>query len=37
MDFSEKNIVSLFGHEAAEDEDIDILRRYYLKARVYSR
>jgi hypothetical protein len=36
MDFSEENIVSLFGHEAAEDEDIDILRRYYLKARVYS-
>ena len=36
MDFSEETIASLFGHEAAEDENIDILRRYYLKSRVYS-
>ena len=36
MDFTEENIASLFGHEAAEDEDIKILRRYYLKAKTYS-
>lgn len=35
MDFTEENIASLFGHEAAEDEDIERLRGYYLKSNVF--
>lgn len=35
MDFTEEAIASLFGHEAAEDEDIERLKSYYLKSAVY--
>jgi hypothetical protein len=35
MDFSETNIARLFGHEAAEDEDIELLRAYYFKSNVF--
>ncbi|MGR2661684.1 P-loop ATPase, Sll1717 family [Chromobacterium haemolyticum] len=35
MDFTEENIASLFGHEAAEDEDITRLKSYYLKGATY--
>ena len=35
MEFSETNIARLFGHEAAEDEDIDLLRSYYFKGNVF--
>jgi len=36
VNFSEENIAAIFGHEAAEDEDIDRLRSYYFKGKVYS-
>lgn len=36
MDFTEENIAALFGHEAAEDEDIDRLKGYYFKSDVYA-
>lgn len=36
MDFSETNIANLFGHEAADDEDIDKLKSYYLKGAIYN-
>lgn len=35
MDFTEQNIAALFGHEAAEDEDIERLKSYYLKGAIY--
>lgn len=35
MDFTEQNIAALFGHEAAEDEDIERLKSYYLKGSAY--
>lgn len=35
MEFTEEEIAKLFGHEAAEDEDIDRLKAYYLKGHVY--
>lgn len=35
MNFTEENIAALFGHEAAEDEDIERLKSYYLKGAVY--
>lgn len=35
MDFTEENIAGLFGHEAAEDEEIERLKSYYLKGAVY--
>lgn len=35
MDFTEENIAALFGHEAAEDEDIDRLKAYYFKSDVF--
>lgn len=35
MDFTEENIAALFGHEAAEDEDIERLKSYYLKGSIY--
>lgn len=36
MNFSDENIAEIFGHEAAEDEDIERLRSYYFKGKVYS-
>ncbi|CCU71301.1 P-loop ATPase, Sll1717 family [Thalassolituus oleivorans] len=36
MKFTEENIAEIFGHEAAEDEDINRLRAYYFKGKVYS-
>lgn len=33
--FNEDTIRSIFGHEAAEDEDIDRLKEYYLKTDIY--
>ncbi|MFZ5567059.1 MAG: P-loop ATPase, Sll1717 family [Pseudomonadota bacterium] len=35
MDFTETNIAALFGHEAAEDEDIGRLKAYYLKSSTF--
>lgn len=35
--FSETEIQNLFGHEAAEDEDIDRLKGYYFKSDIYDR
>jgi len=35
MDFIEERIAALFGHEAAEDEDIERLKKYYLKGAIY--
>ena len=35
LEFSEETIRAIFGHEAAEDEDIDRLKAYYVKANVY--
>lgn len=35
MDFNENNIAALFGHEAAEDEDINRLKAYYLKSSTF--
>lgn len=34
--FNESNIRLLFGHEAAEDEPIEKLKKYYLKTDVYN-
>ena len=36
MDFTEENIAALFGHEAAEDEDIERLKGYYFKGNIFS-
>ncbi|AEL79413.1 hypothetical protein Dde_4013 [Oleidesulfovibrio alaskensis G20] len=33
--FSEENIRKLFGHEAAEDEDVSRLKQYYFKNDIY--
>ncbi|WP_445996912.1 P-loop ATPase, Sll1717 family [Okibacterium fritillariae] len=35
VDFSEETIRRIFGHEAAEDEDGERLREYYLKSSTY--
>jgi len=35
VDFSEENIAALFGHEAAEDEDISRLKGYFFKGNIY--
>lgn len=35
MKFTEENIVKIFGHEAAENEDITRLKSYYLKGSTY--
>ena len=35
MDFTEDNIAALFGHEAAEDENIERLKGYYLKSSTF--
>lgn len=34
--FTESEIQLLFGHEAAEDEDTDRLRKYYFKSDIYN-
>lgn len=36
LSFSEAEIQALFGHEAAEDEDLDRLRGYYFKTSTYA-
>ncbi|MFN9472262.1 P-loop ATPase, Sll1717 family [Acidovorax sp.] len=36
MQFTEENIAAIFGHEAAEDEDVDRLKSYYLKGHTFS-
>ncbi|QJE00486.1 hypothetical protein HH212_11025 [Massilia forsythiae] len=36
MEFSAENIAVLFGHEAAEDEEIDRLKSYYLKGNTFN-
>lgn len=36
MEFNEYELQRLFGHEAAEDEDLDRLKQYYFKSKVYS-
>lgn len=33
--FDEETIRAIFGHEAAEDEDIERLKRYYVKTEIY--
>ncbi|KQU85333.1 hypothetical protein ASC78_08245 [Variovorax sp. Root318D1] len=35
MKFNETEIAQIFGHEAAEDEDLDRLRAYYFKSNVF--
>lgn len=35
MEFTDENIVKLFGQEAAEDEDFDRLQSYYLKSKTH--
>ncbi|MCL2675377.1 MAG: hypothetical protein FWE84_02140 [Firmicutes bacterium] len=35
MAFTEEEIRKLFGHEAAEDENINVLKQYYLKSAIY--
>ncbi len=35
LDFSDEQIQQLFGHEAAEDEDVERLKKYYFKRDVY--
>lgn len=35
MKFTETEIAQLFGHEAAEDEDIERLRSYYFKSGIF--
>ncbi|MBO5352198.1 MAG: hypothetical protein J6A77_02760 [Lachnospiraceae bacterium] len=34
--FNEETIRAIFGHEAAEDEDIERLKRYYVKTEIYN-
>lgn len=34
--FDEETIRAIFGHEAAEDEEIERLKRYYVKTDVYN-
>ncbi len=34
--FDEETIRSIFGHEAAEDEEIERLKKYYVKTDVYN-
>lgn len=35
MNFTEETIAEIFGHEAAEDEDIERLRAYYFKSKTF--
>ncbi|MED2258180.1 hypothetical protein ABEO98_10280 [Brevibacillus parabrevis] len=37
MEFTEENIQKLFGHEAAENEDLERLKQYYFKNKVYDK
>lgn len=36
MEFTEENIIKLFGNEAAENEDVDALKKYYFKGATYN-
>ena len=36
LEFTDETIRSLFGHEAAEDENINRLKEYYLKTDIYN-
>ena len=36
VSFDEETIRAIFGHEAAEDEEIDRLKRYYVKTEIYN-
>lgn len=36
IEFNEETIRSIFGHEAAEDEDTDRLKKYYVKTDIYN-
>lgn len=36
LEFNEDNIREIFGHEAAEDETIERLKKYYLKTNIYN-
>ena len=36
VNFDEETIRAIFGHEAAEDEEIERLKRYYVKTDVYN-
>ena len=36
VDFDEETIRAIFGHEAAEDEEIERLKRYYVKTDIYN-
>lgn len=36
MEFNEIEIQKLFGHEAAEQEDPNRLKEYYLKSKIYN-
>ena len=35
--FTEPNIQAIFGHEAAENEDVDRLRQYYFKTTAFEK
>ena len=37
MEFTEENIVQLFGQEAAEDEEFDRLQSYYFKSKTHKK
>lgn len=37
IEFTDDNIQKLFGHEAAEDEDPERLKKYYFKSSIYDR
>lgn len=37
LTFDEETIRTLFGHEAAEDEDIEKLQKYYVKTEIYEK
>lgn len=36
VSLNEEVIRAIFGHEAAEDEEIDRLKRYYVKTEIYN-
>lgn len=36
VSFNEETIRAIFGHEAAEDEEIERLKRYYVKTEIYN-
>ena len=37
LTFDEDTIRALFGHEAAEDENVERLKKYYLKTDIYEK